>query len=38
MNEPQPQENYECECDKVSHIWLWGILFLVVLLLAMVEW
>ena len=32
------QEIQECEGDKVSHVWLWAILFLVLLLVAMVEW
>lgn len=31
------QETQECECDKVSYVCLWAILFLVVLLVAMVE-
>lgn len=31
-------ENNECECEKVSHVWLWCILFLVILFIAMVEW
>ena len=28
----------EYECDKVSYVWLWAILFLIVLFVAMVEW
>lgn len=32
------QENNECECEKVSYAWIWAILFLVVLFIAMVEW
>lgn len=32
------QENNECECEKVSYIWIWGILFLVILFIAMAEW
>ena len=31
------KENNECECDKVSYVWIWAILFLCVLLVAMVE-
>lgn len=28
----------ECECEKVSHVWLWAILFMVVIFICMVEW
>lgn len=31
------QDNQEWDSDKVSCVWLWAILFLVVLLVAMVE-
>ncbi len=27
-----------CECKKLSYIWLWAVLFLVVLFICMVEW
>lgn len=30
-------EKQEGECEKVGYVWLWAILFLVVLLVAMVE-
>lgn len=34
----EKQEIQEYECDKVSCVWLWAILFLIVLFVAMVEW
>lgn len=36
MNEIKNNKIQECECEKVSCVWLWAILFLVVLLVAMV--
>ena len=34
----QKKENNACDCEKVSYVHLWAILFLVVLFIAMVEW
>lgn len=34
----EKQENNECECEKVSYVWICGILFLAILFIAMVEW
>ena len=38
LEKQEKQEKQECECDKVSYIWLWAVLFLIVLFIAMVEW
>ena len=37
MDKIKRQEIQEYECDKVSYVWLWAILFLIVLFIAMVE-
>lgn len=37
MNEIKNNEIQECEGDKVSYVWIWAILFLLVLFIAMVE-
>lgn len=37
MSEIKKKEIQEYECDKVSYVWLWSILFLIVLFIAMVE-
>lgn len=38
MNEFCNNEVQECECEKVSCVWIGAILFLIVLFIAMVEW
>ena len=38
LEKQEIQEIQEYECDKVSYVWLWAILFLIALFIAMVEW
>lgn len=37
-NNKEIQEIQEYEGEKVSYVWLWAVLFLIVLFVAMVEW
>ena len=38
LEKQEKQEYQEYECDKVSYVWIWAILFLIVLFVSMVEW